>query len=111
MEEAALFGAKLYTHNIQVSFLAFSLGALSLVGGIWILFYNGVMLGAVATTYVLDGVSALLLRLGRARTARWSCRRSSSAARRGWWPAARCCCRASCRGGASLRAGLPRSGG
>ena len=57
VEDAALFGAQLYTHNIRVSFLAFSLGALSLIGGVWVLFYNGVLLGAVATTYVLDGVS------------------------------------------------------
>lgn len=57
VEDAALFGAQLYTHNIRVSFLAFSLGALSLVGGIWVLFSNGALLGAVATTYVLDGVS------------------------------------------------------
>jgi uncharacterized membrane protein SpoIIM required for sporulation len=57
IDDAALFGAQLYTHNIRVSFLAFSLSALSLVAGIWILFYNGVLLGAVATTYLMDGVS------------------------------------------------------
>jgi len=54
--DAAAFGASLYTHNIQVSFLAFALGALTLVGGIVILFYNGVILGAVAGMYWLDGV-------------------------------------------------------
>lgn len=54
--DAAVFGASLYTHNIQVSFLAFALGALTLVGGIAILFYNGVILGAVAGMYWLDGV-------------------------------------------------------
>jgi uncharacterized membrane protein SpoIIM required for sporulation len=57
LDDAALFGAQLYTHNIKVSFLAFSLAALTLVGGTWILFTNGVLLGAVATTYLLDGVS------------------------------------------------------
>lgn len=57
LDEAAMFGAELYTHNIKVSFLAFSLAALTLVGGAWILFTNGVLLGAVATTYLLDGVS------------------------------------------------------
>ncbi len=56
-EKALSFGASLYTHNIQVSFLAFSLGAVSIVGGLWLLFYNGVLLGAVAGMYVLDGVS------------------------------------------------------
>jgi uncharacterized membrane protein SpoIIM required for sporulation len=54
--DAAAFGASLYTHNIQVSFLAFALGALTLVGGIAILFYNGAILGAVAGMYWLDGV-------------------------------------------------------
>ncbi len=57
LDDAALFGAQLYTHNIKVSFLAFSLAALTLVGGAWVLFTNGVLLGAVATTYLLDGVS------------------------------------------------------
>ena len=57
VETAMNFGASLYTHNIQVSFLAFALGALSIVGGLWLLFYNGVILGAVAGLYVLDGVS------------------------------------------------------
>jgi len=56
VEKAMTFGASLYTHNIQVTFLAFSLGALTIVGGLWLLFYNGVLLGAVATMYVLDGV-------------------------------------------------------
>jgi uncharacterized membrane protein SpoIIM required for sporulation len=56
VEKATTFGASLYTHNIQVTFLAFSLGALTIVGGLWLLFYNGVILGAVATMYALDGV-------------------------------------------------------
>jgi uncharacterized membrane protein SpoIIM required for sporulation len=55
------FGAYLYTHNIRVALLAFSLGALTIVGGYWILFYNGVLLGAVATTYVMDGVTVFFL--------------------------------------------------
>ena len=54
--DAAAFGASLYTHNIQVSFLAFALGALTIVGGLVILFYNGAILGAVAGMYWLDGV-------------------------------------------------------
>jgi uncharacterized membrane protein SpoIIM required for sporulation len=57
VEDALLFGASLYTHNIRVSFLAFALGALTIVLGIVILFYNGVILGAVGTLYVLDDVS------------------------------------------------------
>jgi uncharacterized membrane protein SpoIIM required for sporulation len=57
VEDALLFGASLYTHNIRVSFLAFALGALTVVMGLVILFYNGVILGAVATLYILDDVS------------------------------------------------------
>jgi uncharacterized membrane protein SpoIIM required for sporulation len=57
VEDALLFGASLYTHNIQVSFLAFALGATTIVLGIVILFYNGVILGAVGTLYILDDVS------------------------------------------------------
>ncbi len=61
LEEASAFGAFLFSHNIQVSFLAFSLGALGLVGGVVLLFYNGVTLGAVAAMYLLDGVQVFFL--------------------------------------------------
>lgn len=61
VEDAAVFSSELYTHNIKVSFLAFSLGALTLIGGIWILFYNGIILGAVAATYFLDDVTVFFL--------------------------------------------------
>jgi uncharacterized membrane protein SpoIIM required for sporulation len=57
VDKALYFGASLYTHNIKVACLTFSLGALTVVGGIWILFYNGVILGAIAAMYLLDGVS------------------------------------------------------
>ncbi|HYC93232.1 MAG TPA: stage II sporulation protein M [Thermoanaerobaculia bacterium] len=57
MEKAMHFGASLYTHNIRVTFLAFSLGALTIVMGLVVLFYNGVIIGAVGTMYVLDDVS------------------------------------------------------
>lgn len=60
-EKAMLFGASLYTHNIQVSFLAFSLGALTYIGALWLLFYNGVILGAIATMYILDGVTTFFV--------------------------------------------------
>jgi len=56
LEKAVVFGASLYTHNIKVSFLAFSLGALTIVLGLVILFYNGVTLGAIAMMYILDDV-------------------------------------------------------
>ena len=61
VEEAADMGAYLYTHNIQVSFLAFSLSALTIVLGFYYLFWTGLFLGAVAATYYLDGVSVFFL--------------------------------------------------
>jgi uncharacterized membrane protein SpoIIM required for sporulation len=61
LAEASELGAFLFEHNIKVAFLAFSLGALTLIGGAWILFYNGVILGAVAGTYLLDGVQVFFL--------------------------------------------------
>ena len=61
VEEALTFGASLYTHNIKVSFAAFALGALGLLGGVAILFYNGVVLGSVAGLYALDGVSTFFV--------------------------------------------------
>jgi uncharacterized membrane protein SpoIIM required for sporulation len=58
MEKAMAFGASLYTHNIKVACLTYSFGALTIVGGLLLLFYNGTILGAIATMYVLDGVPA-----------------------------------------------------
>ena len=56
-EAAAHFSGYLIKHNVQVGFLAFSLGALTLIGGGWILFYNGIMLGAVCAHYLHDDLS------------------------------------------------------
>jgi uncharacterized membrane protein SpoIIM required for sporulation len=56
VEAASLFSAYLMSHNIEVSFLCFSLGAFTILGGYGILFYNGVILGAVAAQYLMDGV-------------------------------------------------------
>ncbi|MCU0241659.1 MAG: stage II sporulation protein M [Vicinamibacteria bacterium] len=61
LEEAGEFGSYLFQHNIRVAFLAFSLGAVSFVGGLWILLTNGITLGAVAALYVLDGVQVFFL--------------------------------------------------
>ncbi len=61
LEQAADFGSQLYTHNIQVSFLAFGLAAATLVAGVWLLFWNGVILGAIAASYVLDGVGTFFV--------------------------------------------------
>ena len=61
VQAAAAFGAYLMSHNIQVSFLCFSLGALTILGGYSILFYNGVILGAIAAQYVQDGVATFFI--------------------------------------------------
>ncbi len=55
------FSAQLMTHNIQVSLLAFALGATWGVGTFVFLFYNGVILGAVAVDYVYAGQTQFLL--------------------------------------------------
>jgi uncharacterized membrane protein SpoIIM required for sporulation len=59
--KAADFGAFLYTHNIQVSFLGFSLAALTMVGAWLLLFYNGMLLGAIAAQYLLDDVGTFFV--------------------------------------------------
>lgn len=61
VEAASLFSAYLMSHNIEVSFLCFSLGAFTILGGYAILFYNGVILGAVAAQYVMDGVTTFFI--------------------------------------------------
>ncbi len=61
LDDALTFGASLYAHNIRVSFLAFGLAAVTGVGGIAILFVNGVLLGAVAASYALNGVSTFFV--------------------------------------------------
>jgi uncharacterized membrane protein SpoIIM required for sporulation len=57
----ATFSAQLMTHNTQVALLTLALGATFGFGTIAILFYNGVILGAVAFDYVLGGQSVFLL--------------------------------------------------
>jgi uncharacterized membrane protein SpoIIM required for sporulation len=57
----AAFAAELMTHNICVSLFAFALGVTFGVGTIVVLFYNGVMLGAVAADYVQAGQTQFLL--------------------------------------------------
>jgi uncharacterized membrane protein SpoIIM required for sporulation len=53
---AGVFSTFLFTHNIRVSILAFALGFTFGLGTVIVLFYNGVMLGALAAYYWLDGV-------------------------------------------------------
>lgn len=61
LSKATEFGSYLYTHNLQVSFLTFALGALTLIGGALLLFYNGVLLGAVAAAYLADGAGTFFV--------------------------------------------------
>src|SRR6185503_11915949 len=55
------FSASLITHNIQVSIFALALGMTYALGTILLLFYNGVVLGAIAVDYVADGQTTFLL--------------------------------------------------
>ncbi len=54
-DTAAAFASFLFTHNIQVSFLAFALGITFGVGTVAVLFTNGVPLGALAMQYHQSG--------------------------------------------------------
>ena len=55
------FSAQLMTHNTQVSLTTLALGITFGFGTVIILFYNGVILGAVAVDYVADGQATFLL--------------------------------------------------
>jgi uncharacterized membrane protein SpoIIM required for sporulation len=55
------FSAQLMTHNTQVSIFTLALGMTWGVGTILMLFYNGVILGAVAVDYVRAGQTKFLL--------------------------------------------------
>jgi uncharacterized membrane protein SpoIIM required for sporulation len=55
-------GAAFYiTHNTQVALVTLSLGITWGLGSILLLFYNGIMLGAVCTDYVLAGKTVFLM--------------------------------------------------
>lgn len=56
--EQTAFSSFLFTHNIQVSFLAFTLGLTAGVGTGAVLFLNGVMLGSLAQVYAARGHAA-----------------------------------------------------
>lgn len=55
------FSAYLMTHNTRVSFLLMALGMTWGIGTVILLFYNGVILGAVAADYVAAGEAEFLL--------------------------------------------------
>jgi uncharacterized membrane protein SpoIIM required for sporulation len=54
--EHGVFTTFLFSHNIRVSVLAFALGLSFGIGTAVLMFYNGVMLGALAAMYWIDGV-------------------------------------------------------
>ncbi|MBN2418258.1 MAG: stage II sporulation protein M [Deltaproteobacteria bacterium] len=56
-----LFSSQLMANNIRVSILAMALGMTLGVGTIILLFYNGVILGAVAVDYILSGETLFLM--------------------------------------------------
>jgi uncharacterized membrane protein SpoIIM required for sporulation len=55
------FSAFLMTHNIKVSILTLALGTTWGVGTTFLLFYNGIALGAISTDYIWDGQTRFLL--------------------------------------------------
>jgi len=55
------FSAMLMTHNTKVSIFTLAMGMTYGVGTIILLFYNGVILGAIAVDYVVDGQVRFLL--------------------------------------------------
>jgi uncharacterized membrane protein SpoIIM required for sporulation len=56
----ASFSAQLMTHNIQVTVLTLAMGMTFGVGTLILLFYNGVILGAVAADYIAAGFGTFL---------------------------------------------------
>jgi uncharacterized membrane protein SpoIIM required for sporulation len=49
------FSAFLFTHNVSVSLVAFALGITLGLGTAWLMFYNGVLLGALGAVFVEAG--------------------------------------------------------
>jgi uncharacterized membrane protein SpoIIM required for sporulation len=58
--EQSSFSAFLMTHNIRVSIFTFATGVTAAVGTTVLLFYNGVILGAVAVDYISGGQAKFL---------------------------------------------------
>jgi uncharacterized membrane protein SpoIIM required for sporulation len=58
--EKASFSAQLMTHNIQVTVMTLAMGMTFGVGTLILLFYNGVILGAVAADYIAAGFGTFL---------------------------------------------------
>jgi uncharacterized membrane protein SpoIIM required for sporulation len=54
-DQLAEFSAYLFTHNVSVSLVAFALGITLGLGTAWLMFYNGVLLGALGAVFVEAG--------------------------------------------------------
>ncbi len=59
-EHRGSFAGQLMTHNIQVSLLVLGIGILWGIGSVILLFYNGVILGAVCYDYLNHGLGVFL---------------------------------------------------
>jgi len=57
---SATFSASLMQNNIKVSILCMALGATWAAGTLIVLFYNGVILGAICVDYIADGQAVFL---------------------------------------------------
>jgi uncharacterized membrane protein SpoIIM required for sporulation len=53
--ELAEFSSFLFTHNLGVTLFAFALGITFGIGSVWLMFYNGVMTGALAAVFIEAG--------------------------------------------------------
>ncbi len=51
-DELTAFSSHLFTNNLQVSLIAFGLGMTLGIGTVWLIFYNGVMTGALLAVFV-----------------------------------------------------------
>ncbi|HUR57655.1 MAG TPA: stage II sporulation protein M [Opitutaceae bacterium] len=60
-DSKASFSGMLMTHNTRVTLTAMALGMTAGIGTFVLMFYNGVILGAVALDYILDGQTTFLL--------------------------------------------------
>lgn len=57
VDQQAYFSSYLFTHNIQVAFLAFALGITVGIGTAVMLFVNGLFMGALAQVYTAKGMA------------------------------------------------------
>jgi uncharacterized membrane protein SpoIIM required for sporulation len=62
LKDIKMSGSAYYmTHNIRVSIFMIALGATYGIGTVLLLFYNGVMLGAITLDYILAGQTTFLV--------------------------------------------------